>query len=563
MSGAQADQTDSLALPSRRALDLAHRLLTASIDDSLDLLGVLQELTAAFATASAGLSLLDTGKSLARHPASEEPLPWQSEPALLTRLHEEPTALGVPRPAGGSFLVTALPTPGGSGWLLWLEDAARSTWAKDEEAALAVVGQALARRLAAKNGPRWASQMEPAARQQRLEDAALVARRLAHDYGNVLTAILGFSELSLGPGASSSQLRGYLTEILSSARTGAALTDRVRLFARRSPCPAASCRLAAALIEEEARLRPFLGAVALRVDVPPDLPNVGIQQEALRNVLGALLDNAREALSGSGTIAVAARTVRLTAADCLDAYGDLRPGEHVEIRIADNGPGLSPEAARKLFVEPFFTDKPRGRGYGLVVAYGVLRARRGGLLLRPGDEGGVTALVFLPVAAVPTAEPAPSSLTQKASGPVQGERVLVVDDDPMILQLVCTTLQQAGYRVAAARSADEAFACYAGAAPEPFQLVLSDVIMPRASGVELARRLLGRDAEVRLLFMSGQASPDFARQDSVAGRFDLLSKPFQPEGLLRAVRRALDRTSPRRSAIPATGVPVSQSSTSR
>jgi CheY-like chemotaxis protein len=203
-----------------------------------------------------------------------------------------------------------------------------------------------------------------------------------------------------------------------------------------------------------------------------------------------------------------------------------------------------------LFAEPFYTGKARRRGFGLAVAYGLLSAHHGGLSIANGPRGGAVARILLPVAAVATGLGQAGARDHQAATPDQrpaahDEKVLVVDDDPMILQFVSTTLEEAGYRVLAVASADEAVDRYAAAGPDPFRLVLSDVVMPRGSGVDLARRLLNHDANARILFMSGQVSPDFARQDFAEHEFDLLSKPFRPEGLLRAVRGALDRPRPK------------------
>jgi two-component system cell cycle response regulator CpdR len=115
----------------------------------------------------------------------------------------------------------------------------------------------------------------------------------------------------------------------------------------------------------------------------------------------------------------------------------------------------------------------------------------------------------------------------------------VVDDDPLVLQLVRTTLERAGYRVQAALSAEDALRFYAAAGADPFRLVVSDVFMPRVDGVELALRLRRRDREARLLFISGQVPEGLVPRDLPGPPIDLLAKPFRPEGLLRAVRSAL------------------------
>src|SRR5262249_19647078 len=176
--------------------------------------------------------------------------------------------------------------------------------------------------------------------------------------------------------------------------------------------------------------------------------------------------------------------------------------------------------------------------------YGILRSCHGGLSVGNGLRGGGLVRLYFPVAA----KAVDFALATPTTAPGAAERVLVVDDDPMVLHLVCATLQQAGYRVQAATSGAEALASYAQAGHAGFGLVLSDVVMPRISGIDLARQLLSQDTNVNLLFMSGQVTAAFPPAECLRGRFEMLSKPFRPEGLLRAVRKALLR---RQTAAPA------------
>ncbi len=560
---------------SRSALELAHRLLGRPPGDHSDLGGLLAELAGAFSASAAGLASLPGASLLACHPAP----PVATEvSALLAHSGQRPC--WVPRAAGGSYLLATLSAPAGTfepdvaaHWALWVEDAQRPTWSDEEAAALDLIGLALSRWLSNLRGavqpPRWADQLDLAARQQRMETAAEVTRRLAHDFGNVLTGILGFSELALAQQVpATSPLHSYLTEVYRGAQTGAQFTHQLRLFSRRQSTSSRACALAPLLAEEEKRLCPP-GAregspLTLNVSLPNDLPPLALDSDHLRQVLGALLDNAREALAGPGSIAISARLTALTEADCHDLYGAARPGPHVEVCIADTGTGLSPEVQRRLFAESFFTSKPRRRGFGLAIAYGILHAHRGGLRLHPGVERGVVARVLVPAA---RSAPAPALAAETAAPPnsadpasavarkARGEKVLVVDDDPQVLQLVSVTLEQAGYRVHAVSNADDALQTYLAQSIDPFRLVLSDVIMPRVTGVDLARRLVKRDANVRVLFMSGRVSADFMQPDLAQHSFELLTKPFLPEGLLRAVRSALDRpaTGPRRAPSPPSG----------
>jgi len=391
---------------------------------------------------------------------------------------------------------------------------------------------------------RWAEQLDRGIRQQRLEAAANLVRRLAHDFGNVLTGILGFSELALAQQIpTGTPLHAYLTEVYRGAQNGAQYTNQLRLFARRQTTTNRSCILSAVLAEEETRLRSSLGSdVQLKLDLPVDLPAAALDAEHLRQALAVVLDNAREAIAGPGVITVSARALALNADETRALFGNVRPGAHLEINVTDTGSGLTADAQRQLFSEPFFSTKPRKRGFGLAIAYGILSAHRGGLDLLRRPEGGVRARLVVPAVAI-TAPIAPRP---------PADKVLVVDDDPMILQFVKTTLERAGYRVQSAGNAEEAVRTYTGAASDPFRLVLSDVLMPQVSGVDLAKRLLELDANVRVLFMSGQVPAEFTQQAFAPGQFDLLPKPFRPEGLVRAVRTALDRVAARRTSVAIT-----------
>lgn len=539
---------------SRSALEFIHRLLAAPEGGSATPDDMLSGLAVAFGASAAGVATLPEGVPLSIHPATANPtLPWRDQPDLIERAHRAASAVAAPGSAGGSYLLTVVGTPERGGWLFWLEDTTRAGWSDGEAAALTLAGHALSRRLAAEQGlPRGAELLDRGVRQQRLEAAARLVRRLAHDFGNILTGILGFSELALAQQLSpGSPLHAYITEVYRGAQNGAQYTNQLRLFARRqATANNRSCFLTPALAEEETRLRPALGTdIALTVDVPADLPPVGLEGEHLRQVLGIVLDNAREAIGGPGAITISAHTVELNAAEARQLFGDVRPGAYVEVRIADTGSGLTAEARRQLFAEPFFSTKPRSRGFGLAIAYGIVSAHHGGIELVGREEGGTLARLMLPVAAIA----APTVLVSRSPAatspqPVKAgnEKVLVVDDDPMILHFVTTSLQRAGFRVQAVSNAEDALQAYKGAAGESFGLVLADVLMPDVNGIDLAKRLLAHDTGVRLLFMSGQVPAEIMQQAFGPERFDFLPKPFRPEGLVRAVRAALDRTSPRR-----------------
>jgi signal transduction histidine kinase/CheY-like chemotaxis protein len=623
MLGVQDEHQQPTPDSSRTVLDCLHRLLVQPASGGSGLAALLAELAGAFGVPAAGLATLPDGATCVRHPGDHAgPHPLNADLVSVAR------RLGTVIVPSGSGTVLAAVSPaspgaGHSGWLLWLEDA-RQQWSDADRAVLVLAAEVLARHADAAAGhaaasPRWAEQLERALRQQSLEAAAEVTRRLAHDFGNVLTGILGFSELALGQQvAHHSVLHNYLSEVHSSACSGAVLMQQLRLFSRRKVAGARACVLARVLAAEEARLRSRPAPdVSLRVTLPPDLPPVRLDADELQAALGPVLDNACEAvttatlrvrtpLGGSPPdappdVIITARAIDLSADECGDLYGNLAPGPHVEVVIVDRGEGLSAETQRRLFCEPFFSTRSRRRGFGLATAYGVLHAHRGGIDLRPHPDGGAQVRIVLPVApaellslpaasvpaAVPVAPPAsnterppraaspqqpraPEAPSRKLPSPggqpdnsmsrQQGrpgfmlgggvpealrsrgrERILVVDDDTGILAFVRRALEQAGYRVHTADRGEQALETHGAAGEDPFHLVLSDVRMPGMDGVDLAHRLLNRDGDARVVFMTGNVSLDHLQEEFRGARLDVLPKPFSAEQLLLQVHATLDR----------------------
>jgi signal transduction histidine kinase len=530
-------------------LAFLHGLLAAGAETpTVALVEVLDRLVASCAGTRAGLHLLPQLEPVAWTGADPlEGLPWESSPSVLERAQASPTAVAVPEPGvgDGGFLLAVARNPSGA-WLLWLHDATRSEWSAGECATWALASSILLRWLETTSGPRWAEQLERALRQERMENANLVVRRLAHDFGNVFTSLLGFSELSLSQHLpANSPLHRYLTELHQSAQDGAQLTHKLRVLSRRQAQSVRATPPAPLLSSEEARFRAQLPAgVTFTVAFDPALASVAMDTVHLQMVVGELLENAREAVGPAGTIRLAVLPATLTREDCLDLYGAPHAGLYLEFRIEDDGPGLSEQARQRVFRDPFFTSKNRKGGFGLATTYGILAAHQGGLQLveRPGVPG-VVARALVPLAPKARSHQATTfnPLSATASRALREERVLVVDDDPHILPLVCTTLEQAGYRVQPATSAREARQRLAASPNDPFHLILTDVIMPDETGVELIKGLLKKEPTLRFLFMSGQVGPEFYQHEFTRDPVALLHKPFLPEQLLRAVRDALDR----------------------
>jgi two-component system, cell cycle sensor histidine kinase and response regulator CckA len=243
--------------------------------------------------------------------------------------------------------------------------------------------------------------MEPVqdlpANAQRLDDAVLVARKLAHVYSNVLTSILGFVEMSLGQAPAGSTLKRYLDVAYRGTQQGASLTQRLRLLGCKAMASAQGVSLLPALARQAGRRIIPGQRVEEVLDVPGDLPSVALSNEQLTAVLEALLDNAHEAVESQGRVTVAAKVVVLGPEDLASLAGRAVPGMYVQLDVSDTGLGLPPETRARLFQEPFFTNKPRHHGLGLTIVYSILSGQQGGLCLLDNPGGGLIARVFLPV----------------------------------------------------------------------------------------------------------------------------------------------------------------------
>jgi signal transduction histidine kinase len=234
--------------------------------------------------------------------------------------------------------------------------------------------------------------------QHRVDDAILVARRIAHMYSNVLTSILGFVEMSLAQAPVNSTLKRYLDVALRGTQQGVSLTQRLRLLGSRTSSGAQGVSLLPVIARQAGRRANPEQEIREIIDVPGDLPLVALSNEQVTAILEALLDNAYEAADNKGSVSVSATLVTLGTNDLPDLLGHAAPGIFVQLDVTDSGPGLTPEVRAHLFQDPFFTSKPRHFGLGLTIVYSILKGQQGGLRLLDAPGGGLTVRVFLPVA---------------------------------------------------------------------------------------------------------------------------------------------------------------------
>jgi len=233
----------------------------------------------------------------------------------------------------------------------------------------------------------------------KLEEAAAVVNWLGHDFGNVLTGVLGFAELTLEQVPPGSDAHTFTQEIARAAESGAEFVRKLLRFSRRTRTQSGATVLSTLLAQEAAHWQQLLGAEhALRLEVPADTPPVDLDVETLRSLLEPLLVNARQALAGPGNVTVTVRSATLQAEECSLLLGRASPGTFVEVDVADTGSGFQREARQRWLAEPFFSTRPRHHGLGLPIVYGILRTYGGGFCIQDVLPTGTRVRVFLPVA---------------------------------------------------------------------------------------------------------------------------------------------------------------------
>ncbi len=368
---------------------------------------------------------------------------------------------------------------------------------------------------------------ERAQRSGHLESIGRLAGGVAHDFNNVLTAILGAVDEGISSLQNQQDVLAALRTIESAATHASSLTRQLLAFAKRQPLVLESCNLDQ-LLEDSKRLVKHL--LSDRVELSVSLGSgdwlARLDPTQLQQVLLNLAANANDAMKSGGTLRISAQQVR--AADARLSPDD-GSQDWLLIEVEDTGDGMSEEVRRRAF-EPFFTTKEAGTGLGLATSYGIVEQSGGRLECTSTRGEGTKFSIFVP-RFVPSEHEPSSALSQ---GP-PSRTVMVVEDQDSILRMMVQGLRRAGFQVVPAASGEEALALLREG--QTIDLLLSDVVMPGMSGIELARAARGMLPKVRIVFMSGFA-PDPSGLEEFSD-FPLLEKPFRISHLAERLAEAL------------------------
>ncbi len=374
---------------------------------------------------------------------------------------------------------------------------------------------------------------------QKMESIGRLAGGIAHDFNNLLTVVMvSVESLAGAANASGPSAQRHLQNIRDSANRAASLTTQLLAFARKQMIHPRIVDLNEVARKMEALLCRLIGEnIRLVSDYDNSLGRVRVDPTQIEQLIMNLAVNARDAMPAGGALELRTRNVDVTAAEA-ETHEGATAGPHIELAIADTGAGMSDDTMKHLF-EPFFTTKEvgRGTGLGLATCYGVVRQNGGHIRVQSSLGKGTVFSIYLPRAEGLVAAPA----TPLPDAPPTGnETVLLVEDEPQLRTINAVHLRQLGYTVLEAEDGEQALrvARVAG----PIHLLLSDVIMPRMGGEELARILTQERPTLRVLYVSGYAA-NIARLTPDASAY--LQKPFTLTALALRIREILDAKAPR------------------
>jgi PAS domain S-box-containing protein len=373
---------------------------------------------------------------------------------------------------------------------------------------------------------------------QKMEAVGQLTGGVAHDFNNILTVIIGMSEILSEELAGNAALTSIVDAIDEAATRGAQLTQRMLAFARKQPLQARNFDLNEVVTRTLPMLQPVLGEdIALKSVLADQLWEASADASQVEDAILNLAVNARDAMPNGGSLVIE------TANAVLDEHyaaqnAEVTPGEYVAVSITDSGTGMPPEVIERAF-EPFFTTKEvgRGTGLGLSMVYGFAKQSRGHVKIYSEVGHGTRVMVYLPRAAA--ADGAAETAQPARAQPVGRETILVVEDSHAVRKVAVKILHGLGYQVREAEDGPSALAILQQ--PIEIDLLFTDLIMPNGiSGQELLTRARALRPGLKALFTSGYSERFIKEKGSTQEGVALLSKPYRSQNLAEAVRTALD-----------------------
>ena len=377
------------------------------------------------------------------------------------------------------------------------------------------------------------------AQAQKMEPIGQLAGGIAHDFNNLLVTIQGYADFIYKAADKESAIYSDVQEIIKAGQRAASLVKQLLAFSRKQLIQPRVVNLSDTLMGFQKMLRPVLMEnIEVAVVASPELGLVHVDPHQIEQVLLNLAVNARDAMPNGGKLIIHAHNVKLDQAYA-DSHIEVDPGDYIVISISDTGAGMTPEVKAHIF-EPFFTTKGLGKGTGLGLAtcYGIIKQHKGHLSCYSEEGQGTTFRIYLPR----IYERAEKVIPETPAGVVVGgrERILLVEDDSMVRRFVESSLKRLGYQALSAAYPDEALKMFAENPIPPIDLLLTDIIMPKMSGKDMAKEIRKHSPNLKVLFMSGYTGDQISGAGILNADVPFLEKPFTYEILAAKLREILD-----------------------
>jgi CheY-like chemotaxis protein len=377
-----------------------------------------------------------------------------------------------------------------------------------------------------------------------METVGKLAGGVAHEFNSIMTAIIGQSEFLLSDLPHGSPLCKNATEIRKAAERAAILTRQLLAYGRKQTLRPEILDLNSVLAGMESTLRHLIGrSQDVRIVPAPLLHPVKADAGQVEQVIMNIAMNAVEAMPNGGKLTLETANVTLDR-DYVSHFPGLKAGEYAMLAITDSGAGMSDEMKARAF-EPFYSTKGvgQGTGLGLSTCYGIIKQSGGHISVYSESGRGATFKIYLPQVGQQPQIAVPQRLDSPGL-PSGTETILMVEDDPALLEMAATLLRRLGYTVWAAANGIEALRLKQQRDVGYIDLLFTDVVMPHMSGQELSDRILASYPHIRTLFTSAYTENAIVHQGVLDNGVALLQKPFTPSALAQKVREILDQQDP-------------------
>jgi PAS domain S-box-containing protein len=371
----------------------------------------------------------------------------------------------------------------------------------------------------------------------KMEAIGRLAGGIAHDFNNILTVISGSAELLLPKFPPDSVEHKKIKQIIDSSRRAIDLTKQLMTVSKRGISEPVVLNVNEVIKEMEDMLKRLIGEdIKFDLYLNPGLKNVKADRGQIEQVIMNLVVNARDAMPKGGELEIKTENVFLDENYC-KIYPGLKEGEYVLISISDTGVGIPPEIMPKIF-EPFFTTKKEGSGLGLSTVYWIVKQLGGNVTVYSEVGKGTTFKIYIPVCREEVMKK--EKIQEAEEYPEGNEVLLVIEDEKEIIEYIEDVLKPLGYKIISGSSEKEILEKL-----EKFEgevhLLLTDVILPDKSGPEIAKTLVPKIPNLKIIFMSGYPEEKLHVSEIIEGKVNFISKPFSPSALARKVREVLDK----------------------